>query len=252
MGWYAGSLELQSIAQRQVDVPFCIVTTDYRHLKACLFKGLVDLITHLETIETDTWSYLCHHVLRMSAIGFYHLVDSHRYDALHSASPPCMDGTDGMMLRVVEQHGDTVGRRDTNAHTTDIGHQGIHTLHLLLLFAGRKLQEGLIDDSHLCQMHLMRHHHLMVADTKQLAQGLTVLMDGLRLIATIAVDIEFTIIPLTISPSTGGAKGNDAFAKIIVSEFWMYHFCMFCVQRYEKKVIKHHENKKIRIFVGKF
>ena len=69
-------------------------------------------------------------------------------------------------------------------------------------------------------------------------QRLTVLCDGLGLIASIAVDIEFTIIPFTITPTTGRAKGRDALAKVIVTEFWMYHFCRFCLQRYEKKVIK--------------
>ena len=163
-----------------------------------------------------------------------------------------MDCTDGLMLRVVKQHGDTIGCRDADTHTADIRHQGIYTLQSLLSFVSGKGQKSLVDLCYFGQMNLMWHHHLIVADTQQMAQRLTVLMDGLRLIATIAVDIEFTIIPLTISPSTGGAKGNDAFAKIIVSEFWMYHFCMFCVQRYEKKVITYHENKKIRNFVGKF
>ena len=85
----------------------------------------------------------------------------------------------------------------------------------------------------------------IVVDTQQLAQGLTVLRDGLRVVTTVAVDIECTITPLTIPPMTGGAKGCDALAKIIISELWMCHFSMFCLQRYEKNVIKHHETQKI-------
>ena len=235
---HANGFELQPIAQRQVDVPFLIMATDSRHLKAGLLKSLIDLIAHLEAIETDTWAYLGHHLLRLRAIRPRHLGDSSLYDALYSPPPASVNGTDGLMLRVVEQYRDTVGCRDTDAYVADISHQGIHTLQLLLLFASRQIQKRLINGYHFCQMNLMWHQQPIVADLQQFTQRLTVLCDGFGLIATVTVDIEFTIVPLTITSTTGGAKGCDAFAKVIITEFWMYHFCMFCLQRYEKKVIK--------------
>ena len=235
---HANGFELQPIAQRQVDVPFLIMATDSRHLKAGLLKSLIDLIAHLKAVEADARTNLSHHLMWLRAIHLHHFINSHFHDALYRSPPASMYSTDSLMLRVVEQYRDTVGCRDTDAYVADISHQGIHTLQLLLLFASRQIQKRLINGNHLCQMNLMWHQQPIVADLQQFTQRLTVLCDGFGLIATVTVDIEFTIVPLTITSTTGGAKGCDAFAKVIITEFWMYHCCMFCLQRYEKKVIK--------------
>ena len=139
MGRYAQGLELQTIAQRQVDVPFCITTTYQWHLEASLRKSVVDLIAYFEAVEADAWTYLSYHILWLGTIGFCHLADGHFYDALYRSPPACVNGTDGMVRWVVEQHRDTIGCRDADADTADIRHQGIHTLKTLLPFVSRKL-----------------------------------------------------------------------------------------------------------------
>ena len=48
-------------------------------------------------------------------------------------------------------------------------------------------------------MHLMGHDKTFVANAKLLAQQSTVLVDGLSIVATIAVDVELTIRPSTES-----------------------------------------------------
>ena len=120
--FYTCGNELLPVACGQVDVPLVPTLTDGRHVEPCLGKGIVNLIAYLETVETNAWANLSNGIRRMCAIDLRHLMDGFFYDTLHGAPPSSMNGTGGMMRRVVEQYGDTVGRRDTYAAFRNIGH----------------------------------------------------------------------------------------------------------------------------------
>ena len=101
-----------------------------------------------------------------------------------------MNGTHRMLHRVVEQYGNTVGRRDTDADAFHIRHQRIHALQSLMALFGRKSQQSFIDHRHLRQMHLVGHQQTVVRNPQEFAERFTVFLDSLLLIATIAVDVK--------------------------------------------------------------
>ena len=67
-----------------------------------MLEGLIDFVAHLETVETDAWTNLCHQACWACAIGICHSKDSLLDNPLHRSTPTGMDGTDGMMLLVIE------------------------------------------------------------------------------------------------------------------------------------------------------
>ena len=105
---YTCSNELLAVAHGQVDVPLVPTLSGGRHIEPRLSKGIVNLIAYLETVKADAWTNLGHDIRWMCAIDFCHLVDGFLDDALHSASPSGMNGTDGMMYWVIEQHRNAV------------------------------------------------------------------------------------------------------------------------------------------------
>ena len=114
---------------------FCrIAAADGRHVEACLLEGVINLLSHLKAVETDARSYLCYQRLGASGIGAAHGGNGVANDAADRASPSGMNGTDGFVLRVVKQEGDAVGGADTNAHSSDVGHQGVDAFQGLLAF----------------------------------------------------------------------------------------------------------------------
>ena len=171
----------------------------------------------------DAWSYLGYEVGRTGAIDGSHLADGFLYDALHGASPAGMNGADGPLPLVKQQHGDAVGCRDADAHALHVGHQGINTLQRGLPFIVRTLQEVLVHNGNLRQVHLMGHHQTVVAHVQQLAQGLAVLSDSLLVVPTIAVDVKRGIVALAAAPLSGAAEGHHLGPHLVIVQLRLSH-----------------------------
>lgn len=120
--------ELLAVAYRQVNVPLAIFLAYFFHIETCCLKLVVDFLSHLKTVEADAGTYLGDDVLRMRSVDISHCPNGLLNDAGHRASPTGMNGCDGSLLWVVEQHGDTVSRAHTDTHALQVGHQGIGTL----------------------------------------------------------------------------------------------------------------------------
>ena len=99
-----------------------IFFTDGGHIETRLLEGFVDFVADFEIVEVNAWTDLCNEVLGLGAVGCCHGLDGFFDDAADGASPSRMDGTDGVLFFVVEQHGNAVGGRHTNAHAGEIGY----------------------------------------------------------------------------------------------------------------------------------
>jgi hypothetical protein len=142
-------------------MPFLIFFADGIHVESRIFKGLIHLIAHLETLQVDAWAYLCDKVMRAGTINLRHPGYGLLHDAHHRTTPAGMNGTDGTLPGVIEQHGDTVGCRDTDTHLLHIGHQRIITLKVCIqLFTNH---------SYLRLVYLMWHQQMVVRNAKQVA-----------------------------------------------------------------------------------
>lgn len=62
-GRYAHGLQLKTVAQRQVDMPFLSHNGDLLHREAFLVKGVIHLLPYLKVINRDAWAYDCQQVL---------------------------------------------------------------------------------------------------------------------------------------------------------------------------------------------
>ena len=173
----------------------------------------------------DAWAYLCDKVCWVGAVNFRHPGYGLLHDAHHRGSPSGMNGTDGTLSGVIEQHRDTVSCRDTDTLLLHIGHQRIITLKVYIqLFANH---------SYLGLMHLMRHQQMVVGNIQKAAQRLAVLADSLITITTIAIDIKLAIASCAITPFTHRAEGGEALSYMIVLQTWYLHILApFCLQRY--------------------
>lgn len=49
--WNAGAHQLQSVAQRQVDMPFLITLGDGCHVEMLLLESIIDLLSDLEVLQ---------------------------------------------------------------------------------------------------------------------------------------------------------------------------------------------------------
>jgi hypothetical protein len=136
-----------------------------------------------------------------------------------------MNGTDGALPGVIEQHRDTVGCRDADTHLLHVGHQRIIALKIHTYWLSYHGYLGLV--------YLMRHQQAVVSNAEQAAQRLAVPADSLITIATIAVDIKLAIAPRAITPFTHRAEGGEALSYMIVLQTWYLHILApFCLQRY--------------------
>ena len=195
------------------------------HWETLFLKGLIYLVAHLETLQVDAWAYLCDKVCGVGAVNLRHPGYELLHDTHHRTSPSGMNGTDGTLSGVIEQHGDTVGCRDTDTHLFHIGHQRIIAFKVYIpLF---------VNHGYLSLMHLMRHQQTVVGNIQKAAQRLAVLADSLITITTISVDIKLAIAPRAIAPFTHRAEGGEALSYMIVLQTWYLHILApFCLQRY--------------------
>ena len=94
--------ELLAVAFWQVDVPFVIHSANRLHVKAGSGEGIIYLLTHLETVEADSRAYLADEFSGQCAVRIHH--GSHRFlgNARYGATPTSMNGTNGMVLWVME------------------------------------------------------------------------------------------------------------------------------------------------------
>ena len=119
-----------------------------------------------------------------------------------------MDGAYGLMVFIVEQDGDAVGRRHTDAQLPYIGHHGIYTFQQLRFLFVAESQKVLADAPYLSAMHLMRIYQPVVTDLQQAAQRQSIGSDMTRLVAAIVVHVKLAVVAHAASASTGGAESN--------------------------------------------
>ena len=50
-------------------MPFNLLLADSSHIKTGLTKGIIHLVAHLKTVETNAWSNLCHNINRAGALN---------------------------------------------------------------------------------------------------------------------------------------------------------------------------------------
>ncbi len=100
------------------------------HRKARIPESLHNFLSYLETIETDAWANNRMNIGRNGSKTGGHFPNSLCRDSKHSSTPSGMNGADGRAHRVVEKHGDTVGRARTDGNARHVGHQGIDALQI--------------------------------------------------------------------------------------------------------------------------
>ena len=211
-------LELKPAALPQVDVPLRIATGYLIHRVTSCSKLLVDLVAHLEILQRDTGADDGLQLLGARMIGHLHRGDGNACYVGHRAPPAAMHHAGGMMLGVVKDDGDAVGGRNSDTDAGNVRHQGIDTFEHLATHLFLQPEEGMADLGNARGMHLMGHHQAIGADLQQSAEGLAVLSDILGIVATIGIDIELAISPLTAAPMTGGTEGGDALSEVVKGE----------------------------------
>ena len=116
MRFQAGGDELLMVTFGQVDMPLLFLYTDGCHVETRLSEGLIDLVAHLKTVKMYAWANLGLEVTGVGAVGGLHICDGFLRDTCYGATPPGVDGANGVMSFVVEQNRDAVGSRYTYAH----------------------------------------------------------------------------------------------------------------------------------------
>ena len=127
-----------------------------------------------------------------------------------------MNSTDGMMRGIIEEHRDTVGCRNADAHTADGCHHAIYTFQKHLLNRLTKIKELIGYQTKLHAMHLMRKKQTVVIDIQFITERFTVLGNGLRRITTIGIDIELAIITLAHTTVTRRTESRHARTQIVI------------------------------------
>jgi hypothetical protein len=116
--------------------------------------------------------------------GFVHGAYAYRNGSLHTTSPTCMDGTGGMMGRVVEEDGNAVGGADTDTYIWEVGKDDVDAFESRLL--GRFGLTEVIT-THLVgldTMDLMGQDDVGgIGKLEGVGQELTIAKDGLGVIA---------------------------------------------------------------------
>ena len=121
-----------------------------------------------------------------------------------------------------------------NTHAGFVCHQSVDSIEFLQYFLSRKSQHLTVNDCNFRQMYLMRHQQTMVFDAQQLAQSLTISLDGLFAVAAIAVDVKLAIASFAIAALSCAAEGCHALAQGIVLQYGF-----LC-----------HHGAKLRVFFG--
>lgn len=192
------------------------------HRKGSLLKSLIYLISHLKTVERNTWTYHRLQLLGICLIGKSHLLKSLVNDASQGPSPSGMDGGDSMMLLIIKKHRDAIGSRNANAYTSLIGHYCIYAFkyHLTdILWHGKKL---ICDITHLYSMYLMRHDEMGCINTQLCGKTLAVFSHMFCIVTAKLIDIKFAIVALAYSILTGSRESLDASGYII----FLYHLML--------------------------
>ena len=126
-------------------------------------------------------------------------------------------------LLVVQKDGDAIGRRNANANARNVGHDGIDAFQFFLPFRRGELKKWGIDACHFSPMHLMWHQQAIVVDAQQQAQRLMVMGNGIFIVATEAVDVEFSVLPRAIAAVPRCAEGHHLCIQLVESENWCFH-----------------------------
>lgn len=91
-----------------------------------LKEGHDHFLAHFISFYPNGWTYHGMKTGRGTAIIMaHHLYCPRRYLG-HRTSPPCMNGSDHLMLWVVKQHGHTIGRADTYTQPWASGNQSVN------------------------------------------------------------------------------------------------------------------------------
>ena len=120
--------QLQSVSLPQIYVPLLIPLCNLLHWKLSLFKLFIHLVTHFETLQTDTWSYDSMQILRVHSEVLLQHIYILLNNPLHSSFPSCMYGRNHFFPFVVHQYGNAVGSLHANTHILLIGCKCIYSV----------------------------------------------------------------------------------------------------------------------------
>ena len=121
-----------------------------------------------------------------------------------------------MMLLVVQKHRDAVGCRHSDAHTRDVGHNGVDTLEQHLLDTVGQVGELLANDAALYTMCLVRHDDVVGVYAKLVGKQQAVGVGVGLAVSAILVDVERGIVALAHTSMTGCGERLDVVRQVVI------------------------------------
>ena len=133
--WHACCNQDSTVGCAQVDVRFACYRIAGDHVievKTGLLEGLDYLITHLETLLTDTGSHRCLNAFGTCAL-MAHFLDHGLGNAPYRATPSGMGNGDDSSLFIDQHDGYAIGGIHTDDYALQLCHQCVHALQGLFL-----------------------------------------------------------------------------------------------------------------------
>lgn len=134
--FYTFRQQLQAIGLPQVDVPLCIPSGYPRHIKSGDFKSFIHLLAYLKRFKRNSRSDTGPHIFSFRAIQFAHPVEGLFHNPGYRPPPSGMNSRHHLVLPIITKHRDTIGGRDTKAHSHLVTDQSIHSLQQFSSFSG--------------------------------------------------------------------------------------------------------------------
>ena len=219
VGLYPHSLQLLSVAQLEVDVPFRLPFGYGIHVESCFGKLLIYFLSHLEVVERYTRAYHAMQLFGFGMIGDSHSLDSFLGYSCHCASPSCMHRCHCMVVGVIYNNRYAVGSRYSYAYTAHVGHHGIHAFEYHLAYIVGKMHEILSYLPHHHSMSLVRHHEMSLINAQFITQQTTVGDNVGRVITAIFIDVERGVFALALATVTSSGEGKEMRMPHLISTY---------------------------------
>jgi len=221
---HAYALQLQLVAEREVDVPFLlsgiilarVFPGKEAHVEAMVGKIVIHFLSHLKVLQGDARSNDGKRILGEGSVAPLHLSECLFDDPAHGAAPAGMDSGLGMVPRVVEQDRYTVGCGHADAEVGKGGRQRILAFKELLSLFRSSVKDVFGDGKTFDVVNLMRQKQMAVLNVQGLAQCFAVSSDGCEVVAAIWIDIQFSVVALACSTMSCGGEGNDIIGQFII------------------------------------
>lgn len=185
-------LHLEDTCRREVNVGFRPRSGTDAGWEAGVAESIRHLFAHLKTTKGYAWTDYGMQIFGIAA-KVPHGIDRLCDNPLHGTTPSRMDSRCQMVLGIVKQHRDAVGRGNTDADSPEIRHQSICIRQRKAMGARKVFRIYTRQGNDLVGMYLMGQHQVLVQYAQFFTEFIAARCHVYCGIATIVCDIEARI-----------------------------------------------------------